>query len=146
MAGNGTITAANSKLYIAVPGLFPIPQQIQGFAADDIYDFEDVDNVELMMGVDVHLAAGWIPKEVVQTITLMADSVSNAFFEAWYRAEQTAREKYPCSGTVTLPSIGTSYSQNRGFMSGYTPAPAGKKVLQPRKFKITWESVLPQAI
>lgn len=144
MAGSGTITSANAILMITVPNLFPTPQQLQGFAAEDIYDFEGVDNAELMMGVDGHLAAGWIPKEVVQSITLMADSASNGLFETWYRAEQTAREKFPCSGTVILNATGRSYTQSRGFLTNYSPAPKAGKVLQPRKFSLTWETVLPQ--
>jgi len=30
----------------------------------------------------------------------------------------------------------------KGALSGFAPTPDGKKVLQPRKFKITWESIV----
>ena len=41
-----TLTSANSVLIIGVAGLFNAPQQIQGFATDDIFSIEDVDTVE----------------------------------------------------------------------------------------------------
>ena len=35
---------------------------------------------------------------------------------------------------------------NNGVLSGYKPISDAKKVLQPRKFSITWESVNPLPI
>lgn len=139
----GTITAANAVLMLSVTGLFPVPQQIQGFAADDVYDTEDLETAEILMGVDGKMSAGFVYNPVRQGFTLQADSSSNDFFEAIYSAEQAAREKYFLNGSVLLSSIGKLYTMTAGVVSGYKPLPDAKKVLQPRKFMITWERVLP---
>lgn len=146
MAGNGTITAANAVIMIGVTGLFPTPQQLQKFAAEDVFDTEDVETAEIMMGVDRHLAAGIVYNPIKQGFTLMADSPSNLLFEQTYAAEQLAGDKYFFFGSVYLPSVGRNYTMTRGVLSNYKPMPDAKKVLQPRKFTLTWESVLPSSV
>lgn len=141
MSNPRTITAANSILLLSVASVFPTPVQLQGFAMDDVFDIETVQTVETMMGVDGRLSAGFTPAPIVQNITLQADSPSNDFMEAWYLAMQSVRESFPATGSVTLPATRRAYALRRGFLTGYTPAPAGKKVLQPRRFTITWEAV-----
>jgi hypothetical protein len=136
-----TITAANSVLLISVTGLFPVPIQLQGFAADDVFEIENVASVETMMGVDGRLSGGFTPAPVVQNIMLQADSPSNDIMEAWYAAQQTVREAYTANGSVVLPATRRAYALRKGFLTGYTPAPPGKKVLQPRRYTITWEAV-----
>ncbi len=139
----GKITAANAVLMLSVTGLFPVPQQIQGFAADDVFDTEDLETAEVLMGVDGKLSAGFVFNAVRQGFTLQADSASNTFFEAIYSAERAARDKYFLNGSVLLPAIGRLYTMTSGVLSGYKPIGDAKKVLQPRKFMVTWESVLP---
>lgn len=139
----GTITSNNAVLMLAVAGLFAVPQQIQGFSADDVFDTEDVEPAEIQMGVDGHMTAGFVFVPVKQGITLMADSASNDFFEAIYRAQVAAREVYYLSGSVYIPATSKNYTMTRGVMSGYKPMPDAKKVLQPRKFGLTWERVSP---
>lgn len=141
----GTITAANAVLTLSVANLFPTPQQIQGFAADDVFDTEDLETAELSMGVDGKLSAGFVYNPVKQGFTLQADSASNDFFEAIYAAERAARDKFTLNGSVLLPSVNRLYTMTTGFMNGYKPMSDAKRVLQPRKFTITWQSVLPAA-
>ena len=136
-----TLTAANSVILLSIPSLFGTPVQLQGYAADDVFDIDALDTAETMMGVDGKLSAGWVPKEIKQTFTLQADSDSVAFFEQWYQAQQRVRELYAANGTTALPSVGRSYTMAKGFLTSYSPAPAGKKVLQPRKFVVTWEAI-----
>lgn len=138
---NKTITAANSVLLLSVTSLFPAPVQLQGFAMDDVFDIENVNPVETQMGVDGRLSAGFVPQPIVQNIMIAADSPSNDIMEAWYLAMQSIREVYVANGSVVLPSVRRAFALRRGFLTGYTPAPAGKKVLQPRKYTITWEAV-----
>lgn len=136
-----TLTAANSVLLLTVAGLFDTPTPLQGFEVDDIYDIDNVAPAETKMGVDGKLSGGWVPVPIVQSITLQADSDSNSIIEDWYNAQQTAREIYVASGSIYLPAVQREYVMTRGFLTGYMPVPAGKKVLQARKFSITWESV-----
>lgn len=136
-----TITAANAVLMLSVANLFPTPVQMQQFAADDIFDTEEIEPAETIMGVDGHLSAGFVPVPVNQNITLMPDSPSIIFFENWIAAQQQAQELYVATGTVRLLSVHRTYAMTRGFLTRYPPTPAAKRTLQPRRFQIRWQRV-----
>jgi hypothetical protein len=136
-----TITAANSVFAITIAGLFPEPIRLQGFAADDVFSHALVAPVETLMGVDGFLSGGWTPQPKVQTIALQADSPSNAYFDDWYSAQETAREVYVADAHVTLQSIDVSFHCVKGFLTNYPPMADARRVLQPRRFSITWESI-----
>ena len=138
---NTTITSANSILTMIVPGLFPVPVSIQGYASDDAFMLDALDLAEVSMGVDGKMSAGYVPKEVKQTITLQADSESKDFFAILTQAVKTAREVFYMSATLSLPSTGEAFTFTRGILTSVEQAPTGKKMLQPQKFVITWESV-----
>ncbi len=137
-----TITSANAFYGLVVVGLFPTPQQLQGFATDDIFDTASLAPAETMMGVDGKLSAGFVYVPIVQTISLQADGNSNTLFEAWYAAQIAAGETYRCNAIVRLPAVGRSYQMLNGVLTGYVPIADAKKVLQPRKYQITWERVV----
>jgi len=133
------ISSANSVLMLGVTGLFTAPQQLQGFAQDDMYSMEAVETKEVMMGADGNLSAGYIPQIKTMNVTLQADSSSNTFFEAWYAAEEQAQAVFAAFGTVVQPSVSKAYTLTKGVLSNYTPLAEAKKVLQPRKFQIKWQ-------
>lgn len=137
-----TLTVANSVIFLVIPDLFPVPQQLQGYAADDVLSTEAVDSVEVQMGVDGLLSGGWMPTPKRQTFTLQADSPSVTMFDAWQQSQEAIQDAYVANGFITLPSIGRIYTCTKGFLTSYTPMPDARKVLQPRKFTITWESIL----
>ena len=138
-----SITSANAILTLAIPLLFPTPVQLQGFAADDVYDIPRIKSVETLMGVDGVLSGGFIYVEVLQDIMLQADSPSNSLFDTWWTQMQAAVDVYPANGSIVLPGIATKFTMVNGYLTGYTPAPAAKKVLQPRRFEISWNSIVP---
>lgn len=142
----GDITSANTQFNLTVPGLFPVATPIQGYAVDDIFDFEDVDAAETMMGVDGTLSAGMIYAVKPQNITLQADSASNAFFDAWNQAQQLGQQVYPAIGVVTFPSLGWTFSLSTGILRRYRPVPDAKRLLQPRRYRIEWGRVVPLQI
>lgn len=139
----GNITSADAVLTLAITPLFPIPQQLQGFGVDDIYDIPQIKSVEAMMGVDGIKSSGFVFTLVPQTITLQADSPSNRIFDTWWASMQAAKADYPASGLILLRSVESKFQMINGSLTGYKPAPAGKRVLQPRTYEITWEKVLP---
>lgn len=143
MANNRTITAANAILLLGVERLYPVPQRIQGFSADDVMDTDNIEPTETAMGVDGRLSAGWVATSVRQNITLQADSTSNDFFENWANAEQTAREKYIATGTLLLPATGRKYQMTRGFLRGLVLVPSLRRTIQPRRYTIEWERITP---
>ena len=139
----GSITAANAIVMLTVPELFLTPQQLQGFAADDVYDTDGINSVETMMGVDGRLSGGFVFVPVAQNYALQADSDSVRFFDTWWTQMQAAQDVYPANGTVLLPAVGKKFTMTRGFLTGYKPIPDAKRVLQPIRFAITWNRVAP---
>lgn len=138
-----TITAANAILTLSQPILFPVPQQLQGFAADDVYDIDSIKSIEAVMGVDGVLSFGFVYVEVMQNITLQADSASNAFFDTVWTQMQAAQDVYPINGVVVLPGVSTTFAMLNGGLTGYKPAPDAKRTLQPRRYQITWNKIFP---
>jgi hypothetical protein len=137
----GTITAANSVYMLAVTGLFPVPQLLQGYAADDAFSTDAVTPAEVVMGVDGRMSAGYVPYTTQQTIMLMPDSPSILLFDAWLAAQKAAGEVFRADAVISLPSIGQSYVMTFGILTSITPIAGVKKVLQSRSFTITWEGV-----
>lgn len=137
-----SLTAANAVITLAVPFLFPTPIQLQGFAADNVYDLDAVDQVETAMGVDGILSGGFVFNSINQTFVLQADSPSIAFFETWAATQTQAKDVYTANGSTTLPSVGRSYISTKGFLVSMPPMPAAAKTLQPRRFAIRWQSVM----
>lgn len=141
-----SLTAANAVIMLGVTGLYSVPQQIQGFSADDVFDTDAVESAETMAGVDGKLSGGWVYVPRKQNITLQADSDSNEFFENWAAAQDAARELYYGFGLTSLPSLNRAYTMVKGILTSTTPTPSAKKVLQPRKYTITWERLTPAPI
>ena len=141
-----TITSANAIIVLSVAGLDVPTAQLQGFSTDDIYTTEDLQRVEALMGVDGFLSAGKVNNPVIQNFSLMASSASNDFFDDWNLAEVTIEDVYYANAVVTLTSIGKQYTCTKGALTRFRPLADAAKVLQPRRYTITWESVIPQNI
>lgn len=139
----GMITSANAVLSLQILPLFLVPQQLQGFGADDIYNIPSIKSVETKMGVDGKQSSGFVFVSVPQDITLQADSLSNRIFDTWWTSMQAAKDVYVASGVTLLPSIASKFIHLNGSLTGYTPAPPGKRTLMERVYQITWESIVP---
>ncbi len=139
-----TITAATAVYMLTVGTLFPVPQKLGGYMADDVFDTDDVDISETVMGVDGNLSVGYIPNPVEQTIYIMPDSPTTDLFDVWYAAQQLAREVIVCSATVYLPGPQKKYACTKGVLKRLKPIPSVKKVVQGQPYRLTWQSVLPQ--
>ena len=138
-----SITSANAQILLSIPSLFPIPQALQGFAAEDVFDVDPIEPVEDIMGVDGILSAGFVFVPVHQNFALQADSPSIFIFDTWWTAMQIAKDVYFATATILLPGLGKKWACNTGILKSYKPMPDAKKVLQPQRFRITWQSVLP---
>lgn len=137
-----TITSANAILSLAVNNYFPVPQVIQGFAVDDAFESEAVEQAETLMGVDGILSAGKVFVPYKMTIHLQADSPSVQLFDAWRTAQDAAVDVFSASGSITLPSTGMVYTLQNGFLTSATPFPAVKKTLEPLVYEITWQRII----
>lgn len=138
-----SITSANAIITITIPLLLPVPVQLQGFAADDVFDSDEIDMAETMMGVDGILSGGVVLAKVPWNITFQADSPSIATFEAWDGGQQATVDVFQGQANVTLTGIGRSYQMINGYLVRGKRMPDAKKLLQPRKFRIDWQQVIP---
>jgi hypothetical protein len=152
----GTISGNNAVYTLSIsapanspqvsPTLFAAPIQLQGWAVDDAFATEAVASVETLMGVDGFLSAGFVFVPIRQTIAIQADSVSNALFDNWWNAMQTTRDVYVAQGVITLTTIQTKYALTNGSLTTYHPMADVKKLLQPRRYGITWERISPAPV
>lgn len=141
-----TITAANSVFLLSVNDIFPVAQQLSGYAADNAFMGEARTTGEVVMGVDGHMSGGWLPAPVSMTINIMPDSESLPIFEAWDEAQKAVKELYFANATIMLPSIGRQYTLTKGVLIAVPSFPGVKKLLQPLEYKITWESSSPSQV
>ena len=134
----GTLTTANSVLALTTEALYTSAQRLQGYAADDAFESDAVENGEYAYGIDGKLSAGFVYKEVTMTLTLQADSPSLSLFENIVQYERNQRTKLSQQLTCTLPAVGKRYELKNGFLQSYK-APAGKKILQPAVVVLIFE-------
>lgn len=141
-----TLTSANSKFTLIATNVFPVPQNIKGFATDEMIDTEQTDLAEVLMGVDGRKSAGYVPAVVTQTFTLQADSPSIKIMDAIIAYTKTTREVVELDGTFSVPATGRSYTLTNGTLTKVSQIPGAKKILQPQKYTIVWESADPAVI
>lgn len=140
----GTLTSANAVITLAVSDVFNTPQQLQGFSTDDVFDTPAIVAAEAVRGVDGILSGGFVYSNIVQAYMLQADSASNAVFDNWYQAQVAAQDIFYASGNAILQGIRTKWSMIRGILTSYTPVPSAGKILKPRRYEVTWQTVTPQ--
>lgn len=136
----GDISAANAVVMLTIPTLNPVPFQIQGFGPDDVFSLDDIELVETSMGVDGTLSGGFVWKEQPLSVTLQADSPSNAYFDIWMQSQMAALRSYPANGVISLPSIGKKLIGTKGFLGTYK-LPDAKRVLTPRRYRLKWQQL-----
>lgn len=138
-----TLTAANSIITLSQATLFTTPVQLQDFAADDVTSMEGARTLEHQMGVDGVLTFGFVWVERMQEISLKGSSPSNDFFDTINTQQEAAQDVYPLSGTLILPSLGRMWNLINGGLELYPPIPAVRKTVQPRRYRIVWNRVVP---
>ena len=138
-----SITGATTSIALAVAGLFPTSQLLQGFEADNVFSTDAIRSAEVLMGVDGILSAGFVFVEIRQTFMLQADSPSNSLFDIWWLTNQANEDSLPATGQVNLFAISQKWSMVNGHLTSYKPMSDTKKLLQPRHFEITWGRISP---
>jgi hypothetical protein len=141
-----SITGASATYLLSIPLLFPAPIQLQGFAADDVFDTDSLESTEVLMGVDGFMSAGFVFVPVKQSIHLQADSPSNAVFDQWWTAQQAIQDTYSAVATIILPTLGIKWAMTNGYLTTYQPLSSIKKLIQPRTHAITWNNGTPASV
>ena len=138
-----SLTGANAVFMLGITDVFDVPQQLQGYAADDAFAAEPVETTEISMGVDGRMGAGFVFVPYRMRIILQADSDSNDLFDDWDAAQRITRQVFRATGIVIMLDLGKKWTLARGVLSSHIPIPGVKKLLQPRNYAITWESISP---
>ena len=131
MAELTNITSANASLVLVVDTIIPAGVQLEHFSTDQAFSLSEVTVVEDRMGVDGHLAAGWIPSIKTVQIDLEAASPSLWFLDMLARAMENNRTIYDCTLVATIPSIRKVYTWSKGVLKSGTLVSNAKKVLDP---------------
>lgn len=142
----GNITSADATILLSIPLLFPVPQQLQGFSADDIFSTQPINSSEKIMGVDGRLSGGFIFVPVEWAVSLQADSDSNDLFDNWWAAQQVVKNLYRANAVIALPAIGKKWTLTNGILGDFPPMPDAGKTLKFRKYGVTWEKLSPAPI
>jgi hypothetical protein len=138
-----TLTAANTIIILSAPPAW-VGEQIQGFSTDDVYDVDEADVAETLIGVDGNMSAGFINFLTDFTITLQADSFSNDLFELLLSEQKAVSEVFYMSGIINLPGLSRTYNMTKGVLKRIQQAPSAGKLLKMRKYRMTWQSIDPQ--
>ena len=131
MAELENITSANASLVLVVDTIIPAGVQLEHFSTDQAFSLSEVTVVEDRMGVDGHLAAGWVPSIKTVQISLEAASPSLWFLDMLQRAMENNRTIYDCTLVATIPSIRKVYTWSKGVLKSGTLVSNAKKVLDP---------------
>ena len=139
------ISAANAVVTLTIPGIFNQPVTLAGYSAENVFDTEEIDAAEILMGVDGVQSGGFVNVPIPQRYHLQADSPSNIVFDTWFQTEKANQATFVCQGLILLQSIGTKWTMNNCLLRRTKPLPDAEKILRPRTFTISWESIIPSA-
>lgn len=129
MAQNpNTITSANAVLMLRCKGVYDNFMRIEGFQADNAWNFGDITIAETRMGVDGKQSGGYTPHETPWTLFLEANSKSKNILENIRKHFNKNMEVEPIDIIVEIPSIKKRVMAS-GFMTSLTGGTSGKKVL-----------------
>ncbi len=128
-----TLTAANSILLMRVKGFNDNFVQIEGYAADNAFDFGQGKIGETTMGVDGQQSGGFTPYEVDFNIQLAPTSKSRDFFDRFTNDILKNQETRMVEFSVELPAVKKRY-QATGFLVEIPGGTTAKKVLEPSTY------------
>ncbi|MBC8947079.1 MULTISPECIES: phage tail fiber protein [Xenorhabdus] len=123
-----TITSANAVLMLRCKGVYDDYVQIQGFQADNAWEFGKVTLGETRIGVDGKQSVGYVPHETQWTLYLEANSPSTQVLENIRKDFNSNKETRFIDIVVEIPSIKKRYSGTGGLIS-MTGGASGKKLL-----------------
>lgn len=141
MAELGNITAANATLVLIAETVIPAGVPLSQFSTDQSFSMDEVTSIEDRMGVDGHLAAGWVPSIKAVTVNLEASSPSVAYMNLLYSAMEKNRTFYKVTLIATVPSIRKIYTWTNGVLKSGTPVANAKKVLDPTSWKFDFPNL-----
>lgn len=124
-----TLTSANSILLMRVKGFNDNFVQIEGYAADNAFDFGQGKIGETTMGVDGQQSGGFTPYEVDFNIQLAPTSISRDYFDKFTNDILTNQETRMVEFSVEILAVKKRYKAT-GFLVEIPGGTTAKKVLE----------------
>lgn len=141
------ISSQDAIFTLSISTLYPTPQQLQGWAADEAFATEALAPTEVLPGIDGILSGGFVYNPMKQTITFQANSLGSiGIFETWHVQQQAQLTTFVAQGIIRSPALGRKWTLVNGFLTNLVPIPEAKKLLQPRRFELTWQSFQPSPL
>lgn len=140
-----TLETINSAFTLEVAGVFAAPIPMEGYAADDNIDTDNLAPNEVLTGTDGNLSGGLVYVPVKLKFTLQADSPSILFMDTWYQTMVSNQQTFTANASIVAPGLGKLWTFTKGFLTGYKPTPPGKKLYQPQAYEITFKSLITAA-
>lgn len=137
-----SITAADAAMVFTIPAA-GLTFLCEGWSADGMYDYEANQQTETRMSIDGILSGGVVLTPKVMTLKFEANSPTTAFFDAWIQLQVTQRAVLPADAVLTFNNAGKVFAHTKGFLTNAPMVPPANKVLMPRAFQITWQTVVP---
>ncbi len=133
-----SITSANSKFVLAVPGVFSAGVLLQNFSVDDMFEAEPQEITESRIGADGFFVGGYVFNLTTMPILFQANSASVVVFQAWKKAQDATRDVIVASASVLMPSLGLKATLNDGLIKSMPAFPPHKKVAENFRVELTW--------
>ena len=140
-----TLETSNAAFTLEVDSVFPAPIPIEGYAADDNFDTDNLAPNEVLTGTDGNLSGGYVYVPVKLKFTLQADSPSIIVMDTWYQTMRTNQQAFTANASIVAPGLGKLWTFTKGFLTGYKPTPPGKKLFQPQAYEITFQQLITAA-
>lgn len=133
------ITSANAKLIFTCDELYPSGVEIQMFSTNQSWNADALQTAETRMGVDGHMAAGYVPNIKTVTVQLEASSPSRRYFQTVQKAMIENQKIYKCSLTAIIPSIGEQVIWSEGVLQNGTVTSTAARVMEPTAWTFHFE-------
>lgn len=133
------ITSANAKLILTCEELYPSGVELQMFSTNQSWNADTLQVAETRMGVDGHMAAGYVPNIKTVTIQLEASSPSRRYMQTIQKAMIANQRIYKVSLTAIIPSIGEQVIWSEGVMQNGAVTSTAARVMEPTVWTFHFE-------
>lgn len=140
------ITSADATFTLTVSQLFSTPITLENWGTDRAWEASSYASTDSQMSIDGYLNKGFIHRPAEMTLTLAANSSSNAVFEAIEEYQKAQITVVLLGGELRLPGLRRQYTFDDGHVIGMTPLPSGGSMLEPRTYNLRWRRVIPAGI
>jgi hypothetical protein len=133
------ITSANAKLILTCEELYPSGVEVMMFSTNQAVSSDALQTAETRMGVDGHMAAGYVPNIKSVTVQLEASSPSRRYFQTIHKAMIANQRIYKVSLTAIIPSIGEEVIWSEGVLQNGSITSTAARVLEPTSWVMHFE-------